>query len=86
MLVLLEVALPKARKWLPSPTGLGLGMVIPGLSPVSFFLGALGAWMWHRFEPRTAEDYVIPVASGVIAGVSIVGVVVAFLNNIVLAT
>jgi uncharacterized oligopeptide transporter (OPT) family protein len=86
VLVLLEVALPKARKWLPSPTGLGLGMVIPGLSPVSFFLGALGAWMWHRFEPRTAETYVIPVASGIIAGVSIVGVVVAFLNNVVLAT
>jgi len=85
VLVVLEIALPKARKWLPSPTGLGLGMVIPGLSPVSFFVGALIAWLWQRSSPKTAEDYLIPVASGVIAGVSIVGVIVAFLNNVVLA-
>jgi uncharacterized oligopeptide transporter (OPT) family protein len=85
VLVLLEVALPRARKWLPSPTGLGLGMVIPGLSPVSFFIGAVLAWLWQRSSPKTADDYLIPVASGIIAGVSIVGVVVAFLNNVVLA-
>jgi len=86
VLVVLEVALPKARKWLPSPTGLGLGMVIPGLSPVSFFIGALIAWLWQRSSPKTADDYLIPVASGIIAGVSIVGVIVAFLNNVVLAS
>ncbi len=86
VLVVLEVALPRARKWLPSPTGLGLGMVIPGLSPVSFFVGALIAWLWQRSSPETADDYLIPVASGIIAGVSIIGVIVAFLNNVVLAT
>jgi uncharacterized oligopeptide transporter (OPT) family protein len=85
VLVLLEVLLPKARAWLPSATGLSLGLILPFANPFSMLLGAVIAWVWTKREPKSAGEYLIPVASGVIAGVSIVGVLDAFLLNVVLA-
>jgi uncharacterized oligopeptide transporter (OPT) family protein len=84
VLVLLELALPKAKDWIPSATGLGLGMILPFQYPLSMFLGALIGWAWTRRSAATAEQYLVPIASGIIAGVSILGVVAAFVNNIVL--
>ena len=84
VLVIAETALPRARAWLPSATGLGLGLILPFQYPLSMFLGAVLAALWTRQAPEQAEDYLIPVASGVIAGVSLMGVLVAFLNNLVL--
>ena len=37
---------------------------------------------WQRQNAQSAEDYIVPVASGVIAGVSIVGVLVALVNTV----
>ena len=48
-------------------------------------LGAVGAAIWGKANEQSAKDYVIPLSSGIIAGVSIMGVLVAFLNNVVLA-
>lgn len=84
VLVLLEVVLPKAREWLPSATGLSLGFILPFANPFSMLIGGFLGWVWTRRSPATAGEYLIPVASGIIAGVSILGVVVAFLNNVVL--
>jgi uncharacterized oligopeptide transporter (OPT) family protein len=43
------------------------------------FLGALIAWVVEKRSPKTAEDYTIPVASGIIAGESLMGIAVAIL-------
>ena len=86
VLVLLEVALPKIRPYLPSPTGIGLGLILPFQYPLSMFLGALIGWLWNRSNPKSADDYLVPMAAGLIAGVSLMGVIVAVLNNIVLAS
>jgi OPT family oligopeptide transporter len=80
VLPLLELALPKYRKWLPSATGLGLALVIPCFNSVSMFLGALIAYIWTKYRAEHAERYVTPVASGIIAGESLLGVVVALLS------
>jgi uncharacterized oligopeptide transporter (OPT) family protein len=85
VLVLLELALPKARDWLPSATGLSLGLILPFANPLSMMIGGVIGWAWTTRSPATAGEYLIPVASGIIAGVSILGVLVAFLNNVVLA-
>lgn len=83
-LVLLERAAPaKLKRWLPSVTGLGLGLILPFYYPLAMFLGALVAWAIQSWNAKQAERFVIPVASGLIAGESIVGVVVAGLNNFV---
>ncbi len=84
LLVLMEELLPKAKKWLPSPTGLGLGMILPFQYPLSMFLGAAIGMVWTRASPKTADDHLVAVSSGVIAGLSIMGVLAAFFNNVIL--
>ena len=84
VLVLLERALPKHRKWLPSPTGIGLGLILPFYQPLAMFIGAAVAALAGRKKGSRMAELVVPVASGLIAGESIVGVVVAALNNFVL--
>jgi uncharacterized oligopeptide transporter (OPT) family protein len=83
-LAIVEWLFPKGRRWLPSATGLGLGMLLPFATSLSFAIGAGLAWAFGRLDRRQADRFVIPIASGVIAGESIVGVLVAALNNFVL--
>jgi len=80
-LVLLEALSPKLRPYLPSATGLSLGLILPFQYPLSMALGALGAWAWQRQSAEAAERFLVPISAGVIAGVSIMGVIVAILNN-----
>lgn len=78
-LPLLELALPKHKKYMPSAMGLGLALVIPGYNSVSMFIGAVIAAVWMKANERDAEAYTIPIASGLIAGESLLGVAVALL-------
>jgi uncharacterized oligopeptide transporter (OPT) family protein len=82
-LAIVEWAFPKDRKWIPSATGIGLGLLLPFYTSVSFVLGAFAAWVFARADRRQAERFVIPISSGLIAGESVVGVIVAALNNFV---
>ncbi len=69
-----EFSAPSVRRWLPSTTGLGIAGVIPAYNSISMFLGALLAWLFARAKPKAAADFTVPVASGLIAGESLVGV------------
>lgn len=81
--LVLEMASPKKWKaWMPSATGLGLGLILPFQYPVSMAFGAFLAWYWHRKNKVSSDEYMIPVAAGLIAGISITGVVVAVLNTV----
>jgi OPT family oligopeptide transporter len=80
VLPLLELWLPKYKQWIPSATGIGLALVIPCFNSVSMFIGALIAYAWTKYRAEHAERYVTPVASGIIAGESLLGVVVALLS------
>jgi len=82
-LALAEWMFPRDKKWLPSATGIGLGLILPFYTSLSFVLGAIAAWVFGRVDRPQADRSVIPIASGLIAGESIVGVVVAALNNFV---
>jgi hypothetical protein len=48
-----------------------------------FFLGALAALLLERRKPKLAEEFTLPVASasGVVAGGSLMGVVLVFWAN-----
>jgi uncharacterized oligopeptide transporter (OPT) family protein len=83
VLAITEWVFPKERKWIPSATGVGLGLLLPFFTSLSFALGAVAAWVFHRIDKRQAERLTIPISSGLIAGESIVGVIVAALNNFV---
>jgi len=76
----LERLLPyKARPLIPSAMGLGLAFVIPFWNTLSMFMGALIAWVLSKSVRSLAESYTIPVASGLIAGESLMGVIIALL-------
>jgi uncharacterized oligopeptide transporter (OPT) family protein len=72
-------ALVKDKTWIPSPTGLGIGMLVPGSTIVTMFLGAVAGRVWERTNPRTSNLYLIPLASGFIAGEALVAVLVPLL-------
>jgi uncharacterized oligopeptide transporter (OPT) family protein len=83
VLAVVEWALPKQRPWLPSATGLGLGLLLPFYTSLSFFLGALAAAAFRLVARKQADRFTVPIYSGLVAGESIVGVLVAILNNTV---
>jgi OPT family oligopeptide transporter len=77
---LLDLVVPeRARPFIPSAMGLGLAFVIPFWNTLSLFAGALLAWLWARSAEKQATTYTIPIASGLIAGESLMGVLVALL-------
>ena len=79
-LALLEKFAPHAlRAWVPSASGLGIAMVIPGSNGIAMFAGALIAEILRRRARAFAARYVVPVSSGLIAGESLVGVLIALL-------
>ncbi len=78
--VLERTASPRARKWVPSPIGFGMAFTFQGYTAMAFFLGGLAAWIYEKRRPRAAEVYTIPVASGFIAGETLMGVAVTFLQ------
>lgn len=79
-LALLERLLkPSLRNFLPSPSGIGIAMVIPGGNSIAMFIGATVAEMVRRRNKETAERFVVPVSSGLIAGESLMGIVIALM-------
>jgi putative OPT family oligopeptide transporter len=79
-LALAEKFAPRAFKpWVPSASGLGIAMVIPGSNAIAMFLGSLIAEILRRRKPAFADRYVVPVSSGLIAGESLMGILVAML-------
>jgi uncharacterized oligopeptide transporter (OPT) family protein len=87
VMVLLEYAVEKAGKkewksFLPSATGIGLGLVLPFQYPLSMLIGAIAAHVWTKRNKKSADLYVVPIAAGLIAGISIMGVIVALLNPV----
>jgi hypothetical protein len=79
VMTLLERAFPKARKYMPSPTAMGIAFVIPAFNSVSMFLGAFVAWILEKRSPALADRYTMSAASGLIAGESLMGIAVAIL-------
>jgi uncharacterized oligopeptide transporter (OPT) family protein len=55
-------------------------MVVPGGNGMAMFLGGLLAELLRRAKPVLAEKLVVPVASGLIAGESLIGVAVMLLK------
>ncbi|QQS08412.1 MAG: OPT/YSL family transporter [Phycisphaerales bacterium] len=71
LLPIVEKFLPaKAKRFMPSAMGLGLSWVIPFQNALSFFIGAMIAEIWRLLSPKSQEHYNVPVASGLVAGES----------------
>jgi uncharacterized oligopeptide transporter (OPT) family protein len=67
----------KIKKWVPSPTGIGIGILVPFLVVFTMFLGGLAGWIWEKVNKKSADTYMIPLGSGFIAGEAMVAVFAA---------
>jgi uncharacterized oligopeptide transporter (OPT) family protein len=59
--------------WLPSATGLGLGLLLPGTLIVPVAVGGVLGWLWQKTSPTSHARYSVTVASGFIAGEALLG-------------
>jgi hypothetical protein len=81
VLTLAPALLPKYQEYLPSASAFGLAWVFNWYYGLLFFLGALVAVLVERRNPTVAEELTLPVASGVVAGGSLMGVALVFWAN-----
>jgi len=81
VLAILPLIFPKKVKYLPSAAGVGLAWTFHWYNSFLFFLGAFLGWGFQKWNAKKSEEYTFPVASGVIAGGSLMGVVLIFWEN-----
>jgi uncharacterized oligopeptide transporter (OPT) family protein len=67
------------RKWLPSPTGLGIGMMVPGSVVFVMVLGGILMSIWNKVDRKSADALGMPLASGLIAGEAVMAIVIPVL-------
>jgi uncharacterized oligopeptide transporter (OPT) family protein len=78
ILPVLSRMFPNKQNWIPSAAGIGLAWVFQWFYGLLFFLGALIGWGWEKKNAKNCEEYLFPVASGIVAGGAIMGVVLVF--------
>jgi uncharacterized oligopeptide transporter (OPT) family protein len=70
---------PELKTFIPSPTGVGIGMIVPFGVVATMFVGALVGFIWEKLDKDAAAAYAIPLSSGLIAGEAIIAVIVPIL-------
>lgn len=65
----------KVKKWVPSPTGVGIGILVPFSVVSTMFFGGIIGWLWEKKHKASADIFMVPLASGLIAGEALVAVV-----------
>jgi len=78
LFAVLPMLFPKHQKYLPSAAGFGLAWIFQWYYAMLFFIGGAIAWLWQKQWPKNAEELLYPVASGVIAGGSLMGIGLIF--------
>jgi len=81
LLPVLSRLFPKQQNWIPSPAGIGLAWTFHFFYSLLFMIGAVVAFAWEKRNPKQFEEFLFPVASGVIAGGALMGVIVVFWEN-----
>jgi uncharacterized oligopeptide transporter (OPT) family protein len=81
VLTVLPRILPRHRHLVPSPSGIGLAWTFHWYYGLLFFVGGLLGWWVAKKYPERAEELTFPVASGWIAGESLMGVTLVMWEN-----
>jgi OPT family oligopeptide transporter len=81
ILPILSMSFPRGAKYIPSAAGLGFAWVFQWYYSVLFFIGAaIGLYLEKRHK-KWSDDYLFSIASGVIAGESLMGAGLAVAAN-----
>jgi len=76
LMTLLE---PRYARYVPSPTAIGIGMLVPGQAILPMVIGGLIQHVWHKKNKAQEEAYNLPLSSGFIAGEAIIVLILAIL-------
>jgi len=82
-LPLVEKLWPRAQPCLPSAMGLGLAWVVPFQNSLSFLIGAALVAAWRKWNQKNSDTFAIPIASGLVAGESLVAAFIAIACTLV---
>jgi uncharacterized oligopeptide transporter (OPT) family protein len=74
---------PRAHPYMPSAMGLGLSWVMVFQNSLSFAIGAVLVAIWARIHKKQSEMYYVPIASGLIAGESLIAALIAIACTLV---
>lgn len=74
---------PGLRRFVPSPTGIGMGIFVPFNVVFTMLLGGIAALIWEKKWKSSADVYLLPLASGLIAGEALVAVFAAIFLAVV---
>jgi putative OPT family oligopeptide transporter len=77
--IILTLLAERWEEFVPSPSAMGIGMLITPAVIITFVMGGVAQLIWSRVSPQTEKDFRIPLASGLIAGEAILAVVFAIL-------
>jgi len=80
-LTLLPKVVPDHQHLIPSPAGVGLAWTFHWYYGLLFFIGAMLGWWAQKRYPQWSEELTFPVASGWIAGESLMGVGLVMWEN-----
>ena len=69
----------RMARWLPSAGAMGVGVIAPAHYAFAICLGALLAAAWRKARPGPAGVHAAPAGAGLIAGESVMGLLVALL-------
>jgi uncharacterized oligopeptide transporter (OPT) family protein len=78
LLTILE-SRPGMRRFVPSPTGIGIGILVPFSVVATMFVGGIAGTVWEKQHKASADVYLLPLASGLIAGEALVAVFASIL-------
>jgi uncharacterized oligopeptide transporter (OPT) family protein len=65
---------------MPSGLAFGIAFIIQAYYAIAMFVGSMILVVWQRKAAAHAERFAFPVASGLIAGEGLMGVVIAILT------
>jgi uncharacterized oligopeptide transporter (OPT) family protein len=83
LVTILEVKGPRRwRPYLPSIAGMGIAAVVGCWDSLTMAVGSVVAWIIARLWPKIGERYTVAAASGIIAGASLIALLITLLRDV----
>ena len=82
MSVLNKLGPAAIRPYLPSGLAFGIAFIVPAYYAVAMFIGSMVLVVWQKTRPDSAKKLSFAVASGLVAGEGLMGVVTSIVDFI----
>ncbi len=71
--VIQDRAPERFTRFIPSVTGFGFALILPGVLNIPIAVGGIAGWIWMKTHRPSYSHYAVTVASGMIAGEALLG-------------